>query len=112
MVRVPRMAFAACEPATGLAVDGLADLAETIHRTPANMLPEVATRTGSALLILWLLAGAIAAGQRHYYNGSDTNCVRTGYDRCDDYRGPAQLHRRESEDVMQHRSQANEAPTH
>jgi hypothetical protein len=89
------------EPATGLAVDGMADLAETIHSTPANMLPEVATRTGSVLLILWMFVGAIAAAQRHYYNGSDTNCVRTGHDRCDDYRGPAQLDRRESEDLMQ-----------
>jgi len=35
-------------------------------------------RIGSALLIIWLIIGAIAAGQRHYYNGHVTNCVKAG----------------------------------
>ena len=35
-------------------------------------------RIGSALLIIWLIIGAVAAGQRHYYNGSGTSCVKTG----------------------------------
>lgn len=35
-------------------------------------------RIGSVLLIVWLIIGAIAAGQRHYYSGSDTNCAKTG----------------------------------
>lgn len=35
-------------------------------------------RIGSILLIVWLIIGAIAAGQRHYYSGSDTNCAKTG----------------------------------
>ena len=34
-------------------------------------------RFGSALLIIWLVIGAVAAGQRHYY-GSGTSCVKTG----------------------------------
>jgi membrane protein YdbS with pleckstrin-like domain len=35
-------------------------------------------RIGSVLLIVWLIIGAIAAGQRHYYSGSDTNCAKSG----------------------------------
>jgi hypothetical protein len=35
-------------------------------------------RVISALVVLWLIIGAIAAGQRHYYNGSVTSCVRAG----------------------------------
>lgn len=32
----------------------------------------------SLLLALWLIIGAIAAGQRHYYSGSPDNCAKTG----------------------------------
>ena len=35
-------------------------------------------RIASALLIIWLIIGAIAAGQRHYYNGRVTSCVKAG----------------------------------
>jgi hypothetical protein len=28
------------------------------------------------LLIIWLVIGAVAAGQRHYYSGSSTNCAK------------------------------------
>jgi hypothetical protein len=35
-------------------------------------------RIGSILLIIWLIIGAIAAGQRHYYNGSADSCVKVG----------------------------------
>ena len=31
---------------------------------------------GSALLILWLIIGAIAAGQRGYYDGSIGSCTK------------------------------------
>jgi hypothetical protein len=31
-------------------------------------------RVGSVVLLIWLVIGAIAAGQRHYYDSSDTNC--------------------------------------
>ncbi|MDQ6615726.1 MAG: hypothetical protein M3083_13545 [Actinomycetota bacterium] len=27
------------------------------------------------LLVVWLIIGAIAAGQRHYYSGATTNCA-------------------------------------
>ncbi len=30
------------------------------------------------LLVVWLIIGAIAAGQRHYYSGSAANCAKTG----------------------------------
>ena len=35
-------------------------------------------RIGSVVLIVWLVIGAIAGGQRHYYNSSNTNCAKTG----------------------------------
>jgi hypothetical protein len=35
-------------------------------------------RIGSVLLVIWLIIGAVAAGQRHYYNGSSTNCAKAG----------------------------------
>ena len=35
-------------------------------------------RIVSALLVIWLIIGAVAAGQRHYYNGSSTNCAKVG----------------------------------
>ena len=28
------------------------------------------------LLLIWLVIGAVAAGQRGYFNGSDTNCAK------------------------------------
>jgi hypothetical protein len=30
------------------------------------------------ILVVWLIIGAIAAGQRHYYSGSTTNCAKAG----------------------------------
>jgi len=35
-------------------------------------------RIGAILLLIWLVIGAIAGGQRGYYNGSDTNCAKFG----------------------------------
>ncbi|MCW2944176.1 MAG: hypothetical protein JWR24_893 [Actinoallomurus sp.] len=35
-------------------------------------------RIGSVLLVVWLIIGALAAGQRHYYSGSNTNCAKVG----------------------------------
>jgi hypothetical protein len=35
-------------------------------------------RTGTAVLIVWLVIGAIAGGQRHYYNSANTNCAKAG----------------------------------
>jgi hypothetical protein len=34
-------------------------------------------RIGTLLLVIWLIIGAIAAGQRHYFNSSHTNCAKT-----------------------------------
>jgi hypothetical protein len=28
------------------------------------------------LVVVWLVIGAVAAGQRHYYRGSATNCAK------------------------------------
>ncbi len=35
-------------------------------------------RTGVLLLVIWLIIGAVAAGQRGYYSGSVGNCTRAG----------------------------------
>ena len=35
-------------------------------------------RIGSVLLVIWLIIGTVAAGQRHYFNGSNTNCAKVG----------------------------------
>jgi hypothetical protein len=41
-------------------------------------------RTGSGvsvvgvLLLIWLIIGAIAAGQRHYYSGAPQTCAKAG----------------------------------
>ena len=35
-------------------------------------------RFGAVLLAVWLIIGAIAAGQRGYYNTSRANCAKTG----------------------------------
>jgi len=35
-------------------------------------------RIGSLLLVIWLVIGAIAAGQRNYYSGSSANCAKAG----------------------------------
>ena len=35
-------------------------------------------RAGAILLLIWLVIGAIAAGQRNYYNSSHANCAHAG----------------------------------
>jgi hypothetical protein len=35
-------------------------------------------RIGVVVLIVWLIIGAIAAGQRHYYTESSESCAGTG----------------------------------
>lgn len=30
------------------------------------------------LVVIWLIIGAVAAGQRGYYNNDDTNCAEAG----------------------------------
>jgi hypothetical protein len=35
-------------------------------------------KIGSLILVIWLIIGAIAAGQRHYFNGSANSCVKVG----------------------------------
>jgi hypothetical protein len=44
--------------------------------TTAFVLKEDAMRVGAVVLVLWLIIGAIAAGQRGYYGGS-TTCAKT-----------------------------------
>jgi hypothetical protein len=33
---------------------------------------------GGILLVVWLIIGAVAAGQRHYYDSGSANCAKTG----------------------------------
>ena len=35
-------------------------------------------RIGSVVLIVWLVIGAIAGGQRNYYTSSNPNCAKAG----------------------------------
>ena len=35
-------------------------------------------RIGSVLLLIWLIIGAIAGGQRGYYSGSIASCTKAG----------------------------------
>jgi hypothetical protein len=35
-------------------------------------------KIGTLILVIWLVIGAIAAGQRHYYNGHYNSCVKVG----------------------------------
>ena len=34
-------------------------------------------RIGSVLVVVWLLIGVLAAFQRDYFSGDDTNCAKT-----------------------------------
>jgi hypothetical protein len=34
-------------------------------------------KIGSLVLVIWLIIGAVAAGQRHYYSGN-TSCAKAG----------------------------------
>ena len=35
-------------------------------------------RIGAAVLVIWLAIGVVAAAQRDYFSGSDTNCAEVG----------------------------------
>jgi hypothetical protein len=35
-------------------------------------------RSGSVLIVIWLVVGVIAAGQRGYYDGSVGSCTKVG----------------------------------
>jgi hypothetical protein len=39
---------------------------------------EVGMRIGSVLLVVWLVIGVIAAGQRGYYHGPVASCTKVG----------------------------------
>ena len=59
-------------------------------------------RIGAVLLLVWLVIGAIAGGQRHYYSSWLTpNCARTGTIIATVLTGPLQLLRREPESILQ-----------
>jgi LytS/YehU family sensor histidine kinase len=36
----------------------------------------IAMRVGAIVLVVWLVIGAIAGAQRHYYNGSIASCTK------------------------------------
>lgn len=61
-----------------LACTGLRESLLPAGATPANMPSEAVMRIGSALLLIWLVIGAIAGAQRHYYTSSDPNCAQAG----------------------------------
>ena len=57
-------------------------------------------RIGTAILVVWLIIGAIAGGQRQYYNGSKTTCAKAGTVAVTIVAGPAELCRPEPEDQV------------
>jgi hypothetical protein len=59
-------------------VHGIVQSLLSARHYPADMPPEAVMRIGTVLLLIWLVIGAIAGGQRHYYGGSDPNCAQTG----------------------------------
>jgi hypothetical protein len=46
---------------------------DALHGT---RLLEVSVRLLSALLVIWLIIGAIAGAQRHYYSGNIASCTK------------------------------------
>lgn len=36
------------------------------------------TSIGGVIVVIWLIIGAIAAGQRGYFNNDEANCAETG----------------------------------
>jgi hypothetical protein len=54
-------------------------IAENMPGThPPESATEVAMRIGAIVLLVWLVIGAIAAGQRGYYNSSRESCAKGG----------------------------------
>jgi hypothetical protein len=39
---------------------------------------EIDVRIGAVILVIWLIVGLIATGQRGYFNSAETNCARAG----------------------------------
>jgi hypothetical protein len=35
-------------------------------------------RIGAVVVVIWLIVGLVAAGQRGYFNGSASNCAKAG----------------------------------
>jgi hypothetical protein len=35
-------------------------------------------RIAGLIVVIWLIIGGVAAGQRSYFSGSDTNCAKVG----------------------------------
>jgi hypothetical protein len=68
---------------------------------------EAVTRIGSVLLLIWLVIGAIAGGQRRYYSGSDPNCAQTGTIIVTVLAGPLNHSGVNPEDPEKHRSRAS-----
>jgi len=49
-----------------------------ISRGDVGGAAEDGVRIVALLVLLWLIIGAIAAGQRHYFSGGNTNCAKVG----------------------------------
>jgi hypothetical protein len=71
------------------------------------------------LVIVWLVIGAVAAGQRHYYSGSATSCAKDSTTAVTIVAGPlnhcgrapkSPLHRAEAQQVAVHRERKPRRP--
>ena len=61
-------------------------------------------RIGSILLVIWLIVGAIAAGQRHEFSRAPARCNNLLTIAVTILAGPAQLRRREPKDLLRYTS--------
>jgi hypothetical protein len=68
---------------------------------------EAVMRIGSVLLLIWLVIGGIAGGQRHYYSGSDLDCAQTGTIIVTVLAGPLNYSGLNPEDPAKHCSRAS-----
>ena len=64
------------------------------------------------IVVIWLVIGAVAAGQRGYHGNDDTNCAEAGTILVTIVAGPLELHRRQPEDRLQAPRAVESKPPH
>jgi hypothetical protein len=66
----------------GGSLDGVCLRRRARHEATAepglDLVQEAAVRIGAVLVVIWLIVGFVAAGQRGYLGGSDSNCAKAG----------------------------------
>jgi hypothetical protein len=66
----------------GGSLDGYVYVDARGRRPPRNpvwiCIRRTAVRIGAVLVVIWVIVGFVAAGQRGYLGGSDSNCAKAG----------------------------------